>query len=82
MKKMHPEKLSIKANENLTSNKKEATISKVEKKEEAKCAPSEKKGEVDAAKQSGNQVAQTPLKKPKKNGFKLQALNHALPKNL
>ena len=28
------------------------------------------------------QVAQTPLKKAKKNGLKLQALNHALPKNL
>lgn len=26
--------------------------------------------------------AQTPLKKAKKNGLKLQALNHALPKNL
>ena len=27
-------------------------------------------------------AAATPLKKPKKNGLKLQALNHALPKNL
>lgn len=32
--------------------------------------------------ESKTTVAQTPLKKPKKNTFKLQALNHALPKNL
>lgn len=60
-------------------NKKEPNKSE---KSEPKAAggQSEKKG--DAEKSGGNQVAQTPMKKPKKNGFKLQALNHALPKNL
>ena len=38
---------------------------------------------LDQIKNSNNEgAATTPLKKPKKNGLKLQALNHALPKNL
>lgn len=42
--------------------------------------PSQNNGQKKEEKKE--EVAQTPLKKAKKNGLKLQALNHALPKNL
>jgi hypothetical protein len=57
--------------------KKDSELLKVDKKVKSEPAPPPKdKKDSDAT------VAQTPLKKPKKNAFKLQALNHALPKNL
>ena len=39
-------------------------------------------GKLKKKEEKKDEVAQTPLKKAKKNGLKLQALNHALPKNL
>ena len=71
-----------KAHSDQTGNKKEPVSKKdgaTREKTESKPAPAPKEAEI--AKKLAESV-QTPLKKPKKNGFKLQALNHALPKNL
>jgi hypothetical protein len=56
--------------EKVNTNAKQSSMTSQKPKEPKK---EEKKEEI---------VAQTPLKKAKKNGLKLQALNHALPKNL
>ena len=49
---MQSEKLSVKTNDNLTSNKKEAAVNKTEKKEEPKQsgAAGEKKGDLNLEK--------------------------------